>query len=185
MAQNKQDAVTAGPQSAMQGASNKGPEAAREGATDKATLIRERDEALALAARSNAQAQEAIAAVMQQFGKSAMALITPQQAGKLVRVQFTRAYSFGGLPGVKALTYRIKPFTVKAGEIRDVPEEVFLRVSSKHPTLMEADRKKWTPRKIVRGRKFDQKAEKWIADIVEVSIEDLESYCYVVGYPRQ
>lgn len=185
MAPNKQDAVSKGPASAKEDAQNKGPEAAREGAQDKKALIRERDEALARAAEAQAVAEQAMAVVQERFGRDGMALAMPQTAGKTVRVQFTRAYSFAGFAGVKSGTFRVRPFHVKEGEIRDVPEELIIRIGKKYPNLMQADPKKWEPRKIVAGRTFNTKTEKWEPKVVTVSVEDLEENSYVVGYPRQ
>lgn len=184
MAPNKQDAVSKGPASAKDQAENKGPDSIKQ-VENKADLIRERDEALARAAAAEATAEQALAVVQEKFGRDGMALAMPKTAGKVVRVQFTRSYSFAGFAGVKAGTFRMRPFHVKGGEIRDVPEELYLRISKKYPTLMQADSKKWEPRQIVAGRTFNTKTEKWEPKVVTVPVKDLEDSSYVVGYPRQ
>ena len=40
-------------------------------------------------------------------------------------------------------------------------------------------------RKVVAGRKFDEKSEKWVPNVKEIGVEALEENSYVVGYPRQ
>jgi hypothetical protein len=156
----------------------------KQGTQDKA--MSSDNAAEARAAVAEATAANMAAKLIEVAGPQALKeAVMPSSA--LVRVQFLRSYSFGGLPGPRKGSFTAAPFSAREGDIFDMPQDLLERLSYAHEAkpLFERDESKWQPMKILRALLFNPDTGKRDRqDITTLTVDDLVKKCKPVGLPK-
>lgn len=159
----------------------------KDGTENKAMSSAEANELRARTEAAEANERSLAAALIKSAGPEALTDAALPRPGKLVRVQFLRNYTFGGLIAARRGSYISAPFSARLGDIFDLPEALYERLHKKYETanpLFEADAKKWQPQSIHRVTGVNAKTGQVEADVVTYEVDDLIKKAVPVGLPR-
>ena len=159
----------------------------KESAQNKGLSSAEKADLQARTEAAEANERSLAAALIREAGPEALVNATLPRPGKLVRVQFLRQYSFGGLPAARYGDYVAAPFSAREGDIVDMPEALYDRLQRKYETanpLMESDSKKWVRQTLHRLDGFDRDSGKPKVTAVHREPKQLEEEAVPVGLPK-
>ena len=101
--------------------------------------------------------------------------------GKMLLVQFKRAFGYAGIEGGHRRIMLAGSFTVKEGEVVYIPESVVQRLEQNEtPELLTREESQFKPM-VVHRRRHDPNTRQWVEEKEEVSVGDLIKRARKVG----